>query len=78
MNDGDFYKTRMGQRFYERTMPALVEAVERLANGVSKNRDPVVLWRERVLRVLNIFLLRSRKAAAPLRMADTTTSSAKK
>ena len=26
----DFYKTRMGQRFYERTMPELVKQLERL------------------------------------------------
>jgi hypothetical protein len=26
----DFYKTRMGQRFYERTMPDLVKQLERL------------------------------------------------
>ena len=26
----DFYKTRMGQRFYDRTMPDLVKQLERL------------------------------------------------
>ena len=26
----DFYKTRMGQAFYERTMPELVEQISRL------------------------------------------------
>ena len=26
----EFHKTRMGQRFYERTMPELVQQIERL------------------------------------------------
>ena len=30
MNETPFYKTRMGQRFYERTMPELVKQLERL------------------------------------------------
>ena len=30
MNDTPFYKTRMGQRFYERTMPELVKQLEQL------------------------------------------------
>ena len=30
MSDPAFYRTRMGQRFYERTMPTLVEQLERL------------------------------------------------
>ena len=30
MNETPFFKTRMGQRFYERTMPELVKQLERL------------------------------------------------
>jgi len=30
MNETPFYKTRMGQRFYERTMPELMKQLERL------------------------------------------------
>ncbi len=30
MNETPFFKTRMGQRFYESTMPALVKQLERL------------------------------------------------
>ena len=30
MNETPFYKTRMGQRFYERTVPELVKQLERL------------------------------------------------
>ena len=30
MNETPFYKTRMGQRFYERTLPELVKQLERL------------------------------------------------
>ena len=30
MSETPFYKTRMGQRFYERTMPDLVRQLERL------------------------------------------------
>jgi len=35
----DFYKTRMGQKFYERTMPALVEQLERLNNLIEELFD---------------------------------------
>ena len=30
MSETPFFKTRMGQRFYERTMPELVKQLERL------------------------------------------------
>ncbi len=30
MDYAPFYKTRMGQQFYDRTMPALVKQLERL------------------------------------------------
>ena len=30
MNETPFYKTRMGQRFYERTVPELVKQLARL------------------------------------------------
>ena len=30
MSETPFFKTRMGQRFYESTMPALVKQLERL------------------------------------------------
>ena len=30
MSETPFFKTRMGQRFYEHTMPELVEQLERL------------------------------------------------
>ena len=30
MSETPFYKTRMGQQFYERTMPNLVKQLERL------------------------------------------------
>ena len=40
MSETPFFKTRMGQQFYERTMPALVKAVERLAESYEGKRDP--------------------------------------
>ena len=40
MSETPFFKTRMGQQFYERTMPALVKAVKRLADSHDGNRDP--------------------------------------
>lgn len=37
----DFYKTRMGQQFYDRTMPELVKAIDSLANCVAaEKREP--------------------------------------
>jgi hypothetical protein len=30
----DFYRTRMGQTFYEHTLPSLIRAIERLATAV--------------------------------------------
>ena len=30
MSETPFYKTRMGQQFYDRTMPAMVKQLERL------------------------------------------------
>ena len=32
MSDTPFYRTRMGQAFYERTMPELVKQLERLGD----------------------------------------------
>ena len=42
MSETPFFKTRMGQQFYERTVPALVKAVERLADTYEGKRDPRV------------------------------------
>ena len=36
MNETPFYKTRMGQRFFESTMPELVKQLERLADTVER------------------------------------------
>lgn len=30
----EFHETRMGQQFYDKTMPALVKAIERLAESL--------------------------------------------
>jgi len=39
----EFYETKAGRQFYDRTMPALVKAVERLADAVAaEKRDPAV------------------------------------
>ena len=39
----EFHETKMGRDFYDRTMPALVKAVERLADTVAaEKRDPAV------------------------------------
>lgn len=50
MSEPQFFQTRMGQRFYEHTMPELVRAVERLNENLerlaaateraSQSRDP--------------------------------------
>ena len=40
MSETPFFKTRMGHQFYERTMPELVKAVERLAGSYEGKRDP--------------------------------------
>ena len=32
MNETPFFKTRMGQRFYEQTMPELVKQLERVGD----------------------------------------------
>ena len=42
MSETPFYKTRMGQRYYEHTMPELVKQLERLASDVQGRRDPAV------------------------------------
>ncbi len=36
MSETPFFKTRMGQQFYERTMPALVKQLERLSNVLER------------------------------------------
>jgi len=36
MSETPFYKTRMGQVFYERTMPELVKQLERLNNNLER------------------------------------------
>ena len=40
MSETPFFKTRMGHQFYERTMPALAKAVDRLADSYERKRDP--------------------------------------
>ncbi len=43
MNDVQFFQTRIGRQFYDQTLPALVEAVDRLASAVAEDRrEPVV------------------------------------
>ncbi|GJM43204.1 MAG: hypothetical protein DHS20C21_00460 [Gemmatimonadota bacterium] len=39
MNDIPFHTTRMGQRYYERTLPALVREITRLADLVERLID---------------------------------------
>ena len=36
MSETSFFKTRMGQKFYERTMPKLVEQLERLNKNLEQ------------------------------------------
>lgn len=38
----EFHETRMGQRFYERTVPELVRQVERLADALERGRPKPV------------------------------------
>ena len=40
MNDIPFHLTVMGRRFYEVTMPALVEAIERLNRNLERGAAP--------------------------------------
>ena len=40
MNETPFFKTRMGQQFYERTMPTLVKQLERLNELLDRLVDP--------------------------------------
>ena len=40
MNDIPFHLTVMGRRFYEVTMPALVEAIERLNRNLERAAGP--------------------------------------
>ena len=35
----DFYKTQMGQRFYENTMPRIASALEKIAETMEKHKD---------------------------------------
>ena len=46
MNEPQFFQTRMGQQFFERTMPELVkqiarmnELLERIATGLEREHD---------------------------------------
>jgi hypothetical protein len=49
MSDAEFYQTRAGRTYYEKTLPELVEQIKRLAEAVeklvaaggSRNRDAV-------------------------------------
>ena len=34
-----FHETQMGRAFYERTMPKICEALERIANALEENRE---------------------------------------
>ena len=36
MSDFDFYQTRAGRQYYEKTLPALVEQIRRLADAVER------------------------------------------
>ena len=46
MDETPFYKTRMGQQFYERTMPELVKQLDRLNDLVEKLIDRLESERE--------------------------------
>ena len=39
MNETPFYRTRMGQQFYERTIPELVKQIERLNDNLERWAD---------------------------------------
>ncbi len=39
MSETPFYKTRMGHRFYEHTMPELVRVLERIGTALEKLSD---------------------------------------
>jgi len=47
-NGPEFFRTQMGHRFYESTMPRLVAALEKLANPlmVVKGGEEVPYWKE--------------------------------
>lgn len=40
MMEPQFFQTRIGQRFYERTLPELVRQVERLADAMERSAPP--------------------------------------
>jgi len=35
----DFYKTPMGRKYYEQTLPDLVEQLKRIANALEKKNE---------------------------------------
>ena len=39
MNETPFYKTRMGNRFYEHTVPELVKQITRMADALERIAD---------------------------------------
>lgn len=51
----DFHLTRAGQRFYEKTMPKLVEVINRLAAAIEEynktNKTPIISYDNRASEV---------------------------
>ena len=45
MNDPKFFQTRMGAKFFEGTVPRLVDALERIANALDDQRADSELMR---------------------------------
>jgi hypothetical protein len=39
-----FFQTRMGQRYYESTIPKLVEEVSRLADNIAALNETIIRW----------------------------------
>lgn len=44
----DFYQTGMARKFYERDIPALVRAIERLADAIEELNKNILMLNERM------------------------------
>jgi len=44
MNDVEFYKTRCGRMFYEKTMPELVKQLEEIAREMAELSARIEAW----------------------------------
>jgi DNA-directed RNA polymerase alpha subunit len=66
----EFFQTRMGQAFYERDVPNIVKALERIANALEEQNKPVTKVEEEVKGYQHLIIQTTENIAEAIRILD--------